>query len=123
MSLVGAPTSQAAYTWVRGRSLRPRRADCSGFANAQVYSKASLLTVRGCGYNSCRIPMVTPPEVEERILAVNLEHSAWGCDRLRDWLELQDVKVSSLTIRRIPNDNQMGTRYDRWLKFEQLHSE
>lgn len=68
-------------------------------------------------------PMTTPPEVVERIIAVSLEHPAWGCDRLCDWLKLQDISVSSPTIQRILSDNGMGTRYDRWLKLEQLHSE
>jgi hypothetical protein len=27
-------------------------------------------------------PLTTPPEVEKRILALTLEHPAWGCNRL-----------------------------------------
>jgi len=64
-------------------------------------------------------PLTTPPEVEERILALSLTHPAWGCDRLSDHLALESLNVSGPTIQRILNDHQMGTRYHRWLKLEQ----
>jgi len=34
-------------------------------------------------------------EVVERILALSLEHPAWGCTRLSDMLKFQGVSVSS----------------------------
>lgn len=68
-------------------------------------------------------PQTTPPEVEERILALSLDHPAWGCNRLSDWLKLDGVGVSAPTIQKILNRHQMGSRYDRWLKLEQQYSQ
>lgn len=68
-------------------------------------------------------PLTTPPEVEARILALSLEHPAWGCNRLSDHLALESINVSAPTIQRILNDNGMGTRYDRWLKLEQHYAQ
>lgn len=64
-------------------------------------------------------PLTTPPEVEARILALSLRHPAWGCDRLSDHLALEGITISGPTIQRILNDNEMSTRYHRWLKLEQ----
>jgi transposase InsO family protein len=68
-------------------------------------------------------PLTTPPDVEARILALSLEHPAWGCNRLGDHLALEGISVSAPTIQRILNDSGMGTRYDRWLKLEQQHAQ
>ena len=68
-------------------------------------------------------PYTTPPDVEEHILDLSLEHPAWGCNRLSDWLKLEGSYVSAITIQKILSRNDMGTRYDRWLKLEQKHSE
>jgi transposase InsO family protein len=68
-------------------------------------------------------PFTTAPEVEERILAISLEHPAWGCNRLSDWLKLEGPYVSAITIQKILNRNNMSSRYDRWLKLEQKHSQ
>jgi len=64
-------------------------------------------------------PLTTPPEVEARILTLSLSHPAWGCDRLSDHLALEGINISGPTIQRILNDNEMSTRYHRWLKLEQ----
>ncbi len=68
-------------------------------------------------------PLTTPPAVEQRILALSLEHPAWGCNRLSDHLALEGVSLSAPTIQRILNDNAMGTRYHRWLKLEQQQAD
>jgi len=68
-------------------------------------------------------PMTTPPEIEQRILALSLEHPAWGCNRLSDHLALEGIGVSAPTLQRILNDHEMGTRYHRWLKLEQQQAE
>lgn len=68
-------------------------------------------------------PLTTPPEVEAEILSLSLAHPAWGCNRLSDHLALGGVNVSAPTIQRILNDNEMGTRYHRWLKLEQQLTE
>jgi len=43
----------------------------------------------------------TPPEVVEHILALSLEHPAWGCTRLSDRLKLAGVSVSSPAVQNI----------------------
>lgn len=68
-------------------------------------------------------PFTTPPEVEQRILDVSLEHPAWGCNRLSDTLKLEGINISAITIQKILNRNEMGSRYDRWLKLEEKHSQ
>lgn len=68
-------------------------------------------------------PLTTPAEVEERIVALSLEHPAWGCNRLSDHLKLDGVSVSAPTIQRILNEHEMGSRYERWLRLEQQHSQ
>lgn len=68
-------------------------------------------------------PQTTSPEVEARVLEVSLEHPAWGCDRLSQWLKLDGTNVSGPTIQKLLNRNQMGTRYDRWLLLERKHAD
>jgi hypothetical protein len=68
-------------------------------------------------------PLTTPPEVVEKILSLSLEHPAWGCNRLSDRLKLEGIAISAPTVQKILNKNEMGSRYERWLKLEQKHSE
>lgn len=64
-------------------------------------------------------PLTTPPEQVERILALSLEHPTWGCNKLCDSLALEGIKISYPTIQNILNKHDMGTRYERLLKFEE----
>ncbi|GIV81334.1 MAG: IS481 family transposase [Anaerolineae bacterium] len=64
-------------------------------------------------------PFTTPPEVVERILALSLEHPAWGCTRLSDMLKLEGVSVSSPTVQNILIKHGMGSKYERLLKLEE----
>ena len=64
-------------------------------------------------------PMTTPQAVVDRILALSLEHPAWGCDRLSDMLKLDGVSVSSPTVQNILIKHGMGSKYDRLLKLEE----
>lgn len=68
-------------------------------------------------------PATTPPEVEQRILEISLAHPAWGCNRLEAELKLEGISLSAITIQKILNRNEMGSRYDRWLLLEQKHSQ
>lgn len=68
-------------------------------------------------------PLTTAPEVEAEVLRLSLEHPAWGCNKLSDWLKLGGTNLSAPTIQRILNDNGMSTRYDRWLKLESRYAE
>jgi len=64
-------------------------------------------------------PQTTPPEAVERILALSLEHPAWGCCRLSAMLRLEGVSVSSPTIQNILAKHGMASRYERLLKLEE----
>jgi transposase InsO family protein len=64
-------------------------------------------------------PQTTPPEVVERILALSLEHPAWGCVRLSERLKLAGTSVSSPTIQSILIKHQMGTKFERLLRLEE----
>jgi transposase InsO family protein len=68
-------------------------------------------------------PLTTAPEVEAQVLGLSLQHPAWGCNKLSDWLKLSGTHLSAPTIQRILNDNGMSTRYDRWLKLETKYAE
>lgn len=64
-------------------------------------------------------PQATAPEVVARILALALEHPAWGCGRLSALLKLEGTPVSSPTVQGILIKHGLGTRYDRLLKLEE----
>lgn len=69
-------------------------------------------------------PQTTSPEVVERIVALSLEHPAWGCVRLSEHLKLHGVSVSSPTIQSILIKHGMASKFDRLLKLqEQLVAE
>jgi transposase InsO family protein len=63
-------------------------------------------------------PQTTAPEVVEQILALSLQHPAWGCVRLSAALKRQGVSVSSPTIQTILIKHQMGSKFERLLKLE-----
>ena len=64
-------------------------------------------------------PQTTPQPVVDRILALSLEHPAWGCCRLSAMLKLEGTSVSSPTIQTILAKHGMATRYERLLKLEE----
>lgn len=64
-------------------------------------------------------PWTTPPETVDKILALSMEHPAWGCVRLSDQLKLQGISVSSPVIQKILIKHGMGSRYERLLKLEE----
>jgi transposase InsO family protein len=64
-------------------------------------------------------PQTTPPETVERILALSLEHPAWGCVRLSEHLKLDGTSVSSPTIQSILIKHQMGSKFERLLRLEE----
>jgi hypothetical protein len=64
-------------------------------------------------------PFTTPPETVEKIVTLSMDHPAWGCDRLSDYLKLQGTNISSPTIQGILIKNGMGSRYERLLKLEE----
>lgn len=68
-------------------------------------------------------PQTTSPETVERIRALALAHPAYGCNRFEAMLALEGVRVSSITIQKILNENGLGTKSDRWLALKQAHAE
>ena len=63
-------------------------------------------------------PMTTPVEVVARLLELALEHPAYGCNRLEAMLALEGRRVSSITIQKLLNERELGTREQRWLALE-----
>lgn len=68
-------------------------------------------------------PQTTPPEVQEQVIALSLEHPRWGCVKLSDLLKLRGVSVSSPTVQNILIKNGLGQKYDRMLELERRHLE
>jgi transposase-like protein len=63
-------------------------------------------------------PMTTPPEIVARILELALQHPAYGCNRLEALLALEGRRVSAITIQKILNERELGSREQRWLALE-----
>ena len=68
-------------------------------------------------------PMTTSPEVVDQIVALALEHPAWGCTRLAARLKLDGISLSSPTVQRILIKHELGTRTERWLALERRTAE
>lgn len=68
-------------------------------------------------------PMTTPPETVARIKDLALEHPAYGCNRLEAMLALEGKRVSAITIQKILNEHDLGTRVDRWLALEKVNAD
>ena len=64
-------------------------------------------------------PQTTLPETVDRIKELALERPAYGCNRIEALLSLEGRRVSAITIQKILNEAELGTRYDRWLALEQ----
>ena len=58
-------------------------------------------------------PQTTPPETVARIKALALAHPAHGCNRHEAMLALEGIRVSSITIQKILNENGLGTKSGR----------
>jgi transposase InsO family protein len=63
-------------------------------------------------------PQTTAPAVVEKLLALSLQHPAWGCVRLCAHLKLDGVSVSSPTIQHILIKHGMASTFDRLMKLE-----
>lgn len=64
-------------------------------------------------------PQTTPPGVVRRILELAVEHPAWGCLKVSDRLELEGIRVSSVTVRNILSKEGLASKYDRLLALEE----
>mgnify|MGYP000550660751 CR=1 FL=1 len=68
-------------------------------------------------------PQTTPPEVADRIAELALEHPGYGCNRLEALLKAEGHGVSSVTIQKVLNERELGSRYQRWLALERRQAE
>ena len=68
-------------------------------------------------------PQTTPVEVVERIVELALAHPAYGCNRYEALLALEGRRVSAITIQKILNDKELGTRQQRWLALEKQNAD
>jgi hypothetical protein len=68
-------------------------------------------------------PLTTPAWVAQRILALCLEHPAWGCVRLARELQAQAIHISSPTVQKILIQHQLGSRRERAAALERLVQE
>jgi transposase InsO family protein len=64
-------------------------------------------------------PRTTPAHLRDAILALSLEHPAWGCKRLEAELKRQGNQVSNYVIQRVLNKAGLGTQFDRYLRLEE----
>lgn len=68
-------------------------------------------------------PQSTSAEVIDRILALALQHPAYGCNRIEALLMLEGTRVSAITIQKILNDHELGLREQRWRAIERRNAE
>jgi transposase InsO family protein len=68
-------------------------------------------------------PQTTPPEVVEKICALALKHPSRGCNHLEQLLALDGINLSAVTIQKILNDHELGTKLERWLALEKQNAE
>lgn len=64
-------------------------------------------------------PTETPSEVRQQVIALSLEHPAWGPVRVSDTLRLAGVAVSPSTVRNLWIKENMETKYKRLLRLEE----
>jgi transposase InsO family protein len=64
-------------------------------------------------------PATTAEPIQERIIALALEHPTRGCDFLSAQLALEGITVSGVTVQSILNKRELGSRYERLLALEQ----
>ena len=63
-------------------------------------------------------PNRVAPEIEERILALCLEHPTWGAQRIANELRLKGVNVSSTGVRGVWLRHDLAHRHQRLLRLE-----
>jgi hypothetical protein len=64
----------------------------------------------------------TPPEFRDKVIALSIQHPAWGPMKISDQLRLENVNVAPSTIRNIWIKEEMENRYKRLLRMEEQKS-
>lgn len=67
-------------------------------------------------------PQTTPAETAAKICELALANPSRGCNYLEQLLDLTGVHVSAITIQKILNHHELGTRLARWLALERQHA-
>lgn len=65
-------------------------------------------------------PQTTPPEVVDKILEISLRNPMWGCHRLSAQLKLEGISLSGITIQKLLDQRDLGSKYQRLLRLEEL---
>lgn len=65
-------------------------------------------------------PFTTPPHVREAILELSSKNPAWGSKRLSAELSREGMSVSNFTVQAVLRKAGMGTRFERFLRQEEL---
>ena len=68
-------------------------------------------------------PQTTPPQTMAHIKQLAPTHPAYGCNRLEALPALQGRRLSSTAMQKILNENELGTRDDRWLALAKANPE
>jgi hypothetical protein len=68
-------------------------------------------------------PQTTPHEVVEKVCDLALAHPSRGCNYLEHLLGLDGIDLSAVTIQKLLNEHELGSKYDRWLALERQHAE
>lgn len=66
-------------------------------------------------------PQTTSDAVVEQILSFSMVNPMWGCNRLSAQLKLQGICVSGVTIQKILEKHNLGSKYERLLALEAKH--
>ena len=68
-------------------------------------------------------PQTTPPQTMAHIKQLAPTHPAYGCNRLEALPALQGRRLSSTALQKTLNENELGTRDDRWLALAKANPE
>ncbi len=68
-------------------------------------------------------PQAVAAEVQERIVALALEHPSYGCNKIEKLNSLEGPYISNVTIQKILIEHGLGSRYERWLALEKKSAE
>ena len=99
-----------------------------GISRSQFYEYKRAFQERGIDGLKDQLPIPksfpneTQAEVREAIIAMSIEHPAWGPLKVSDNLRLQGISVSPSTVRNIWIKEGLETRYKRILRFEEQHN-
>jgi hypothetical protein len=68
-------------------------------------------------------PHETPSEVKQKVIALSLDHPAWGAVRISDQLRLEGISVSPSTVRNLWLKENLETRYKLLLRLQEKNGQ